>query len=94
MKNAGLGLVLYSKPGERHYNSTQLKTTQGQFPQPAVTLYLLETSLVLQNFVSLNSPSLFCFRNVLVKTNTCRPSLGTPASYWKKPSHDLGIRSI
>lgn len=50
--------------------------------------------LVLQNFVSLNSPSLFCFKNVLVKTKT-------PVSLpWalllligKKTSHDLGIHS-
>lgn len=51
--------------------------------------------LVLQNFASLNSPSLFCFRNVLVKTET---PVGLPWALLlligKKPSHDLGIRSI
>lgn len=52
--------------------------------------------LVLQNFVSLNSPSLFCFRNVLVKTET---PVGLPWALLlligkKKTSHDLSIHSV
>lgn len=89
------GLVLSSKPGKRHHSNAQMKKTQWQISTILAChsfTSLKLALLVLQSLVSLNSLSLFCFKNVLVKTKTPVSLPWALASYWEK-THDLGTYS-